>query len=127
MAQWLILAGAANNVTTGHVDHGILTRDLRQSYRPSIRRSLVRLVDAHCVFARLVIPATCINSATTMAKSSKHHRPGEGSTCLLPRLVGHEESLLSLVADFLGIVRGRELHNARGTTAHVELGLGLGL
>ena len=51
---------------------------------------------------------------------SKHHRPGEGSTCLLPRLVGHEESLLSLVADFLGIVRGRELRNAREAIEHFE-------
>ena len=120
VAQWLILAGAANNVTTGHVDQGILTRDVRQSDRPSIRGSLVRLIDAHCVFARLVVPATCIISATTMAKSSKHQRPGEGSTCLLPRLVGHEESLLSLVADFLGIVRGRELRYAREAIGHFE-------
>ena len=120
MAQWLILEGAANNVTTGHVDQGILTRDVRQSDRPSIRGSLVRLIDAHCVFARLVVPATCIISATTMEKSSKYQRPGEGSTCLLPRLVGHEESLLSLVADFLGIVRGRELRNAREAIEHFE-------
>ena len=111
MAQWLILVGAANSVTTGRVDQGILTRDVRQSDRPSIRDSLVRLIDAHCVFARLVVPATCIISATSMEKSS---------TCLLPRLVGHEESLLSLVADFLGIVRGREHRNAREAIGHFE-------
>ena len=120
VAQWLILEGAANNVTTGHVDQGILTRDVRQSDRPSIRRSLVRLIDAHCVFARLVIPATCIVSATTTAESSHHQRPGEASNCLLPRLVGHEETLLSLVADFVGIVRGRELRNAREAIGHFE-------
>ena len=119
VAQWLILAGAANNVNTGHVDQGILTRDVRQT-KTSIRGSLVRLIDAHCVFARLVVPATCIISATAMEKSSTHQRPGEGRSCLLPRLVGHEESLLSLVADFLGLVRGRELRNAREAIEHFE-------
>ena len=32
---------------------------------------------------------------------------------LLPHLVGHEETLLSLVTDYASIVRGRKLRSAR--------------
>ena len=38
----------------------------------------------------------------------------------MQRFVGHEESLLSLVADFLGIVRGREHRHAREAIEHFE-------
>ena len=112
VSQWLILAGSANNPVTGHVDASTLSRGVPEEYRPAIASSLRSLVHDHAVFTRTVVPATClVRTPATLVAANK--RQGIARACLLLRLVGHEETLLSLVADFAGIVRGRKLRNAR--------------
>ena len=112
VSQWLILAGSANNPVTGHVDASTLSRGVPEEYRPAIASSLRSLVHDHAVFTRTVVPATCL-VRTPAALVAANKRQGIARACLLLRLVGHEETLLSLVADFAGIVRGRKLRNAR--------------
>ena len=118
VAEWLILVGAANN-TTGHVDEGTLADAVQPTTtRRIISWSLRSLIDAHAVFTHLVVPATCIvrsssTSSATVAPNIKKQRSQQTDECMLPRLLGHEETLLSLVADFVGVVRGRKLRNTR--------------
>jgi hypothetical protein len=112
VSQWLILAGSANNPVTGHVDASTLSRGVPEKYRLAIASSLRSLVHDHAVFTRTVVPATCL-VRTPAAVVAANKRQGIARACLLLRLVGHEETLLSLVADFAGIVRGRKLRNAR--------------
>jgi len=125
VVKWLILQGAAN-IDDGPVDRAILRgdgtldtwlgyvsnggklrREVRERKWVALYRFFELLITEHATFASLVLPATRFATAL---------RPGSSdtqSTCALPLLRGHEESLLSLIADFAGIVRGRPLRNAR--------------
>lgn len=96
ISSWLILQGACND-GNGHIAADILERDARNL--TDISFALSDLIDQHALFSRLVIPAATL--------SLSH----------LTLLSGHEETILALIADFLGVIRGRLLRNAREAVA----------
>jgi hypothetical protein len=121
---WLILQGAAND-ESGHVEAKILVQDTsRDDFRKSLLNNLTSLLDQHSTFTRLVLPATCTAQAASAKttstpryalRSKKASAPLEHSPLAL--LCGHEETLLAHIADFVGVVRGRQLRNAREATS----------
>lgn len=92
----LVLQGAANDERSSHVDAATLTRYVQGASRASILNSLAALLDKHSAFICFVLPS--IRTAC-----------------------GHAETLLMHIADFAGVVRGRQLRNAR--EAHAALGI----
>jgi hypothetical protein len=119
VVQWLILKGAANN-DDGHVDRAILQRDLVIQARPGLHSYFEVLVNEHSTFTSLVLPATRFPAVEPPlpGTAAKKHRPGPtAGACVLALLRGHEEGVLSLIADFAGVVRGRPLRNAREFSA----------
>jgi hypothetical protein len=105
----LVLHGACNSAN-GHLDQAAVERDVI-SLPPGLSATQLsrhskgmydmfkRMVDDHATFTKWVLPAVRMASTPT--------------PCHLHLLRGHEETLLSLVADFAGLVRGRKLRNAR--------------
>ena len=107
---FLILAGAANNAD-GHVDPDILARDVsHQHNRPAsyvqprtlLKKILFDLLVHRDAFVGIVLPAVSINPDSPVSK-----RPS------IRMLIGNEGSLLPLIADFSGVLRGRQLRIAR--------------
>jgi len=130
---WLVLQGAANDETSSHVDSTILVSDFEYSEdwskngsqndpdsRHAFRRNVIAVLDQQFLFARLVLPATRTAQAASAeavpsarhALLSKKPRARQGLSPLA-LLCGHEDTLLALIADFVGVVRGRQLRNAR--------------
>jgi hypothetical protein len=120
---WLVLQGAANDETSGHVDAVILARGVpskRKLARKALSQNLAALLDQHSSFVRSVLLATRIAQAVSVearptacdACSSKKPRARQRPSPLA-LLCGHEDTLLALIADFAGVVRGRQLRNAR--------------
>jgi hypothetical protein len=130
---WLVLQGAANDETSGHVDATILVSDFEDSEdwskngsqndpdsRHAFRRNVTAVLDQQLLFARLVLPAirTAQAASAEAVPSSRHAlhskkpRAPQGLSPLA-LLCGHEDTLLALIADFVGVVRGRQLRNAR--------------
>ena len=124
VVTWLVLHGAASDEFSGHVDHLTLFRDMptaeKNPYRKTVSgenkkvrsvlcKDIVALLYAHQVFTSLILPAT------------RFGRAAEGSFAAgvlnklspLTALCGHEETLLVLIADYLGVIRKRQLRNAR--------------
>jgi hypothetical protein len=122
---WLVIQGAANDEASYHVDAAILARDTYDGHRrTTLHQNLTALLDQHSIFIRLVIPAAhtanaapvdAIPSACDAIFSEEPHISHVPSPLAL--LCGHEESLLALIADFVGVVRGRQLRNAREAAA----------
>ena len=118
---WLVLQGAANDETSRHVDAVILARDIdNEDARAALRQNLAALLDQHLIFTRVVLPATCtVKSASAKAihsskydvRSKKPRTPQGPSPLAL--LCGHGGKLHKHIADFVGVVRGRQLRNAR--------------
>lgn len=108
--QCLIENGAVND-RYGHVCSGILRRDLEwySNSDVSLVRDLTSLVHEQRKFTKIIIQATY----GPMKKKFESDDGTQMSPCYLPLLSGHEETLLELVADFLGIRRGRPLRNLR--------------
>ena len=128
---WLVLQGAANDEVSGHVDAWILERDTSVDiFRAALRKNISALLEQHSTFTFLVLPAACAahsalaDSLTRYALRSKNPRAPQASSPLA-LLCGHEETLLALIADFVGVVRGRQLRNAReafiALTARAEI------
>ena len=112
IVQWLILESAANN-NEGHVDPGILQRDARAP-RPALIITLKLLINESTVFTSLVLSAVSIRDAQAQAQEgAPAHRRRVNPDCALRLLRGHEGSVLRLIADFAGVVYGRQLRNAR--------------
>ena len=109
LTLWLILHGAASS-RSGHVNNEVLDRDVIPGATPKslicMRQSLADTVAEHSVFTRLVLQAVC-----TMPEDQRalRHRSA------LHKLHGHESGTLALVADYLGIKRGRQLRIIRET------------
>ena len=81
-------------------------------------QNLAALLDQHLNFTRLVLPATSAaqsaderSASVRYAHRSKPRAPPAPSPLAL--LCGHEETLLAIIADFVGVVRGRQLRNAQ--------------
>jgi len=90
------------------------------AHRIWLRGPFEALINEHAAFTSLVLTATRFVGPTAPPPPSeiaaKKLRPGSSDVpndCMLPLLRGHEKGLLSLIADFAGVVRGRPLRNAR--------------
>ena len=116
MAQWLLLQGAANG-DDGHVDSVILHENAPEENRPALRASLLDLAKTHATFVSTMLPATtrflALPQPTQEKTRAAKRLAAAARPCDLAALRSHEETLLALIADFAGVVRGRELRNAR--------------
>jgi len=109
---WLLLQGAANGAD-GHVDQDFLGNSVPSHCHRSLTILLQRQVDKHATFTSTVLTAT-INPATPITKKPSTTSPRSRQTsCALSLLHGHEGGVLPLIADFVGVLRGRQLRNAR--------------
>lgn len=130
----------------GNVDAKVLLRNAENSdVRKNISEILEEWLHQHSIFTRLVLPATqqrrvhrhIGTSDITTGTSTPNHVPTERSSKKIPSIVkssyftttsgapasalcilgGHERTLLALIADFIGVLRGRQLRNAREALA----------
>jgi hypothetical protein len=111
----------------------------------TISEHLEEWLHQHSIFTKLVLPAVqqrCAHLYTgtsdfTTLTSTTSHVPSERSSTKVPAignrsyfmtpsgapasalriLSGHERTLLALIADFVGVLRGRQLRNAREALA----------
>jgi len=114
VATWLILQGAAND-DDGHVDPAILQRAVHAGNRPRLIPPLQLLVNENASFQFLVLTAARFTAAPQKGALLHDSEKRANSTprCALELLRGLEGSVLRLIADFAGVVRGRQLQNAR--------------
>ena len=95
---WLMVQGASNG-PNGHASaatlEDVFMEDESRELLPAVRTCLARLIIGKCDFWNLVL------TAVRFAPSSP-----------LAVFRGHEATLLGLVQDFAGVVRGREFRNA---------------
>ena len=98
VAQVWILNGAANG-DDGHVDQAILQDNYGRhaSLRALLLAAFQESVTVHATFVALVLRAPPVGPAPRA----------------LALLRGHSGMLLRRVADFVGVVRGRQLRNVR--------------
>ena len=124
VARWLILQGAAND-GSGHVNPenlrgDILERFWQQGDMSTLLASLEFLQMQHAAFVRVLAtvragpPPRSSGDGAAPTCGEKRSRALRGSPLSL--LVGHESTLLVLVADYIGVTRGRELRNLREAT-----------
>ena len=132
VAQWLLLHGAANNTSTGHIDEYFVGQCLSEGtlqQRKELEQSLERLQADHSNLVALVLSAVCemsrdplLGTGISLEKSEPNTHVGKNklmlmrtsqSTCHLRKLRGLESSVVALIADFVGVVRGRQLRNLR--------------
>ena len=118
VAAWLLLKGAANDEFR-IMDPAILNDDIDLEIRIDLRYFVERLVSDHKAFACTVLPAVSFKQGkiSSDGKKTKREHAKEGATslqhCFMYLFHGHEDTVLAQVADFLGLVRGQELRNAR--------------
>jgi hypothetical protein len=99
MVQWLVLRGAANG-KDGHVDPAAIRKQVPTEVFPFLAQLLVDTLNHRAAFG-LVLLASLLDGSVNPARMSP-----------LRKLRG-QALALSLVADFLGVVRGRGLRNLR--------------
>ena len=104
VAVWLLTRGCGNDVESGHVDVEILGEAFFEDGGGMIASDC-------CVSLRCLLNLTHCFSAIVLPAVRFSPRSSPGSS--LQVLRGHEVSLLRLVADFAGVVRGQELRNTR--------------
>ena len=92
------------------------------------------LLGAHSSFTRLFLPAARFGALASEAAALLSGRVATrackrraSAGWPLPLLAGHEGAVLALVADFAGIVRGRQLRNARETLRALDKAEAMGL
>ena len=116
VAQWLLLQGAADG-DDGHVDSVILHDNAPEENRPALRASLLNLATTHATFVSTMLPTTtrfrALPQPTQEKTRSAKRLAAAARPCALVALRGHEETLLVLIADFAGVVRGRQLRNSQ--------------
>lgn len=114
-----VLEGAFNDKDNGHIESVILQREVSTQYsRHALQRNLTAALDQHSAFASFVLlGAVRTTSAKDGLATTMAHVQAFQSTVTLALLRGHEETLLALIADFVGVVRGRQLRNAREAMA----------
>ena len=132
---WLILNGAANNNSTGRVDQSIIIKEFRLSEEPlsfhvskkqKVQSAMEDLLSDHCNFISIFLPAVYSGVAAhgSLIPEPEKNKPNKLARkspmrtslgpCHLPKLRGLESSVVAHVADFAGVVRGRQLRNLRG-------------
>ena len=89
---------------------------------PSLQSAIRAHIGNHSNFTTLILPAVCApirGPPTSLERAAPHTRsrkrpmrtsPG---TCHLSKICGLEDSVVALIADFAGVVRGRQLRNLR--------------
>jgi len=117
VVQWLLLQGAANG-SDGHIDDAVVHDALTTQRHPELRACLRRILDAHRAFTRVVLPAVACGRcpdrpARVDANDASSTEVAAERCSQMAALRGHESTLLRLVADYLGIERGRKLRNLR--------------
>ena len=105
LPSWLLLNGAANDAmipdNDGHIDAGILNDDIQNhEYRAAVMRTLLDLISEHTIFTEYFL--LCVHES---AKDVLKYPLGN--------LHGHEISILQHIADYVGVIRGRQLRNAK--------------
>ena len=122
IAQWLICNGAANSTSTGHIDASVMDTLRGLERLPALQSAINAHIKNHSNFTTLILPAVCApfrGPPTSLERAAPHIRsrkrlmrtaPG---TCHLPKICGLEDSVVALIADFAGVVRGRQLRNLR--------------
>ena len=111
VVQWLILEGAANN-QEGHVDLEIVQDEIVDALDGPSEGDLLEclgvLLDEHAAFMKLILPATARVDLESQTSPSS-----------LSMLNGYQGSLMVLIADFVGVARGRRLRNLRETVTFI--------
>ena len=122
VAQWLICNGAANNTSTGHIDASVMATLRGLQRLPDLQSAINAHIKNHSNFTYLILPAVCtpfrgpptsIERAALHTRSRKRLMRTSPGTCHLPKICGLEDSVVALIADFAGVVRGRQLRNFR--------------
>ena len=108
VALWLISKSAAND-DNGHVSPFILNRDVPQYRRPEMVHLLEEAIKKRDIFASNILVSTTLGDP--FAETTNENKNQLLSD--FARLSGHESTLIALIADFIGIVRGRGLRNIR--------------
>jgi hypothetical protein len=127
-----VTAGARSNAPLATLVAAVVPSDKRPLVRAQLAAAFQRVVAAHRAFASMVLPvvclretcrqlaatssSTCHTSCRAAGRSSgvcEEERPTPPAACALPLLRGHEQTILPLVADFAGVVRGQQLRNTR--------------
>jgi hypothetical protein len=114
LSTWLLLHGAASDATSerggGHINAGVLNEGVRhRDYRAAVKATLHGLISQHAVFTEHILPWIHVS-----AKAAP--RVPLGNLC------GHELTILPLISDYIGIIRGRQLRNAREAFRVMHLG-----
>ena len=123
VALWLIYNGAVSSDPTGHVSASIMITS-EASTVPDLRSVINTSITDNSNFSALILPSICdlhrgpdrrsenkrAAPCTRSRKRIMHTIPGP---CQLPKFRGLESSVVALIADFAGVVRGRQLRNLR--------------
>ena len=122
VAQWLIRNGAANSTSSGHIDASVMDTLSSSRRIPALQSAIRAHIGNHSNFTTLILPAVCApfrGTPTSLERAAPHThsrkrlmRTSPG-TCHLPKICGLEDSVVALIADFAGVVRGRQLRNLR--------------
>jgi len=99
VVQWLALSGCAND-EFDRVNREIIHRDVPAQLLPALCASVQRLINEHAAFFVVLASVRFTNRFPR-------------TTCVAPLLLGHEQSAFRIIADFAGVLRGRQLRNAR--------------
>ena len=127
VAQWLTCNGAFNSTATGHIDASVMDNLSSKSViimdqLSELQSAINAHIENHSNFTTLILPAVCApvrGPPTSLERTAPHtcsqKRPmrTSPSTCHLPKICGLEDSVVALIADFAGVVRGRQLQNLR--------------
>jgi len=126
VAKWLILQGSASN-DEGCVDAAMTMLLARRNSKlcAQLLLDFQMLIREHSNFVTVLIATrfsesgmlqNCAASAAEVQSNAYRPVKAQGGRALSV-LRGHEGGILRLVADFAGLVRGRQLRNARGAAA----------
>ena len=122
VAQWLLCNGAATSTSTGHIDASVMHTLRGLQHLSGVQSAINAHIKNHSNFTTLILPAVCTpfrGPPTSLERAAPHtrsrKRPMRTSPgiCHLPKVCGLEDSVVALIADFAGVVRGRQLRNLR--------------
>ena len=109
---WLVLQGTVNEVS-------ILAHNMLEATKKTLSGNIAALLDQRAIFIRFVLPATRFPTPTLSDEvlSSKKLRASSSAPSPLALLGGHSGHMVRLIADFAGVVSGKQLGNSRKALA----------
>ena len=129
VALWLIHSGAATN-TTGHIYAIIMQNRAVNKIATRLKNAINVHIANQSNFTTLILPAICdfprapfqdplasLERAEPCNSSPKQALRVSPASCHLAQLCGLESSVVALIADFAGVVRGRQLRHLREACA----------